>query len=124
MTPTLRRHLIQAGMTILFLFWAYFQINDPDFEPWVAMYLATAVLSGAAVVGKTPAAAPLGLVLFTLCWLVILIPEAMQHAFGAFFEEVEGELWRESGGLLITGLWNYGLYRQIKSASGERLEEG
>lgn len=120
MTPTRRRQLIQGVMTVLFISWAYFQINDPDFEPWVAMYLATAVLSGAAVFGRTPTAAPLGLVLLTLMWLIILIPEAMQHAFGAFFEEVEGELWRESGGLLITGLWNYGLFRQLKAASDEQ----
>ncbi|MEM6647513.1 MAG: transmembrane 220 family protein [Bacteroidota bacterium] len=124
MTPTLRRQLIQGVMTLLFISWAYFQLNDPDSEPWVAMYLATAVLSGAAVFGKTPAAAPLGLVLFTATWLVILIPEALQHAFGAFFEEVEGEVWRESGGLLITGLWNYGLFRQLKPTSDEQPAEG
>ena len=93
-------------MALLFGAWAYFQLNDPDSEPWVALYGASALLAGAAALGRLPRAAPLGLAAFGAMWAVLVLLGAFGHAFGAFFEEVEGEPWRETFGLAITAAWN------------------
>ena len=95
-----------GAMALLFMAWAYFQLNDLDYEPWVAMYAASALMAAAAALGRLPYAAPLGLALFAALWALLVIPEALGRDFSAFFEEFEGEPWRESFGLSIAAAWN------------------
>jgi hypothetical protein len=40
--------------TLLFLLFAYWQLNDPDPEWWVPAYLLAAIMSGLATLGKFP----------------------------------------------------------------------
>ena len=93
-------------MALLFVAWAYFQLNDLDYEPWVAMYAASALMAGAAALGRLPYAAPLGLAAFVALWALLVVPEALGRNFSSFFEEIEGELWRESFGLSVAAVWN------------------
>ena len=98
--------VVCGAMGLLFVVWAYFQLNDPDSAPWVALYGASALLAGAAALGRLPRAAPLGLAAFAVFWAVLVLFSAFGHSLGAFFEEVEGEPWRETFGLAITAAWN------------------
>ena len=108
-------------MTLLFVAWAYFQFNDPDAEPWIALYAASALLAGIAAVERLPRAAPLGLVAFAALWMLFVLFDAFGHAFTAFFEEAEGETWREAFGLAITAAWNGYLAWRLRR--GERRRE-
>lgn len=42
------------SFTLLFLLFAYFQLNDPDPEIWVSIYVAAMVFAGLGVRGKYP----------------------------------------------------------------------
>ena len=106
-------------MALLFAAWAYFQFNDPDSEPWIALYGAAALLAGAAVLGRLPQAAPLGLAAFAALWAVLVLFDAFGHSFGAFFEEVEGETWRETFGLAMTAAWNGYLAWRLSRLEGQ-----
>ncbi|MDZ4699997.1 MAG: transmembrane 220 family protein [Rhodothermales bacterium] len=101
-------NVISAGMTVLFVVWAYYQLDDVDGEAaiWAAAYGVAAVISALFVFRKIalmPVAIVAGLYLL---WALVNIPriELQSSLFGA---EVwmQNELLRETGGLLIMVLW-------------------
>ncbi len=99
---------VSAGMTVLFVVWAYYQFDDVDGEAaiWVAAYGIAAVLSALFVFRKLsllPVAIIGGLYLL---WAFINIPriELQSSLFGADVW-MQNELLRETGGLLIMVLW-------------------
>lgn len=89
-------------MCLLFLSWAYFQMNDPDAQPWIAAYLTAALASGFVAAGRPAPGLAIGVAAFTTAWALQLLPGAFGQPIGQFFDEVGGELWREFFGLAIT----------------------
>jgi hypothetical protein len=65
-------HLIVA---LLFVLFAYWQLNDPDSWAWVAMYLAVAVVAGMAAFGRPWRPLIYATLATAGIWLVFLIPD-------------------------------------------------
>jgi hypothetical protein len=83
---------------------AALQWNDPDPLRWLALYLASAALCGAAPYRALPPALPIGLGALALVWAATLAPEVARTAAWS-----GTELERELGGLLlvagVAGAW-------------------
>lgn len=101
-------------MALLYASWAYFQLNDPDFEPWVALYATVAVFSGLATFGVSARGGALGVAVVTLAWALLVVPQALSSDLLAFFKEIEGEPWRELFGLVITMAWTGVLWTKTR----------
>jgi Transmembrane family 220, helix len=99
-------------MTVLFVFAAAVQLNDPDPVPWVAVYGGAAAATAArAWRGRVPRVLPLGLAGGTLAWaLAIAMRGPAAAAYFRMFDEWEMqslpiEQAREATGLLVVAAW-------------------
>jgi len=96
---------------LLFLVGAAVQYNDPDPLRWALIYLAAAVVSFAAVLGKSHRAVPVLIGICALTWAATLAPEVLGRAeFAAMFRswemaDIHIEQSREFWGLLIIAGW-------------------
>jgi hypothetical protein len=97
-------------MTVLFLFAASLQLNDPDPVRWVALYGAAAALSVAEALGRTRFGVALVAALGFAAGALVGLPEllhARAEAFTSFHMQLLGdEVARESVGLLLCALWS------------------
>jgi hypothetical protein len=89
-----------ATMTILFTFWASYQINDPDSFLWMLVYGAAAALSLLYVVNRLRTIIPLILGGVCLLWAGYLSTQITYEPPLVAIEE-----WREMMGLLIVFAW-------------------
>lgn len=62
-------------LSILFLLFAYWQLNDPDWAPWVALYGFVAVVSAWRGLGDPPAWLPLLGLAAAGIWFLSLLPD-------------------------------------------------
>lgn len=107
-------------MGLLFLLFAYFQINDPDPLAWVAIYTAVAIVAIWAMFAKVPQLVPLAGIVVCIVWTIALLPEfinwlqmgAPSITTAMKAEEPHIEYTREFLGLLICGISFTFLYFQ------------
>ncbi len=108
--------VISLAMTILFLFWSYYQLNDQDALQWVLVYALAAILSGVFVLGYLTNVPPLILGVGCAIWAGYL---AMQITYEPPLIAIEE--WREMIGLLVVAVWMVpltwasGRFRSIRS---------
>lgn len=97
-------------MLLMFLFSAVVQFNDPDPLPWMAVYIAAAVVCGLEIRRRTPIWAPLALTVIALAWSGWIATRARDVPISALFAEwemrnIRVEEAREMYGLAIVGIW-------------------
>jgi hypothetical protein len=117
---------VSAGMAPLFVFAAAVQWNDPDPLPWIAAYLATALLAGRHALGKpAPLSASAGLGLALAVWALMLSPSVLQADAGAYtafsMQDRIAEEARESIGLWLAAsylAWLAWSLRRANAPSG------
>jgi hypothetical protein len=96
---------------LLFLVGAAVQYNDPDPLRWAAIYLAAAVTSFAAALGRLTRPVPILVGIVALIWAAMLAPRVFEHGeFASMFSgwemaNTEVEESREFWGLLIIAGW-------------------
>src|SRR5690348_17156410 len=66
---------VSGGMAVLAVFAAYLQLNDPDPERWVALYLACAAVAVASTLGQSSSVLSLGVALVAGAWALAILPE-------------------------------------------------
>ncbi len=102
-------HLVVA---LLFILFAYFQLNDPDWPIWTAMYASVAVVAGWRAVSRPPRVLVYAAFAVAVIWMATLLPdlivwinEGMPTIAGHMqAESPHIELTREFFGLLIISL--------------------
>lgn len=107
---------------ILFLLFAYFQINDPDPAAWIAIYAAVGILSLVAIFQKLPTWLPLVGIGVCIAWTIALLPEFinwLQMGAPSITESMKAEkphieYTREFLGLIICGIGFGFLYFQAR----------
>ncbi|MEZ4702736.1 MAG: transmembrane 220 family protein [Rhodothermales bacterium] len=101
-------NILSGGMTLLFLVWTYYQLNDVDGEApiWVLAYGATAVLSALYMFNKV-SLAPVAIVagLFVVWALVWISRIQLQSSIFGVDAWMQNEYLRESGGLVVMIVW-------------------
>lgn len=111
---------LAAVFTFLFALFAWFQLNDPDAGAWVILYVALALLSAFSDTGKIKRPLMIAL-LFCGAGMLNYIPglfEFFTNRDGiAFTDGMSNEFQyieqaREFGGLLISSVVMYVLYRR------------
>ena len=121
-TPTTVSPWVKAGfaaMTLLFVFAAAVQYNDPDPWSWIALYLAAAGVTLTAVwrPGQWIPAAAVAVV--SIVWALALAPAAARTSFPDLFQSwqmmsTEMEEGRELGGLILAAVWTGALALRAK----------
>ncbi len=128
-TPEARSNVATIGiatMAILFFFGAAVQYNDPDPFGWVALYLAAAVVSFAALRRPQAWPVPAAIAAVALVWAATLAPAAARTSFADLFRSwemmsTEMEEGREVLGLLLVAAWtSYLAYRGRKARREEQ----
>jgi hypothetical protein len=104
--------LLNLMMALLLVFAAALQYNDPDPIPWLAIYLASAVVSLAAAAGRRTRRGVLAAVaVIALGWAAMIAfggPAASEysHMFDAWeMKSPAVEEAREATGLVIVAAW-------------------
>ncbi len=69
--------IISAAFCLLALWSAYLQLNDPDPERWIAMYLSCAWLALLGALGKAAPKQALVVGLVALIWAAAIAPELL-----------------------------------------------
>lgn len=92
--------ITSAGMTLLFIVWAYYQRNDVDPALWVTIYAVAALLSLLFMFNKL--APGLALTFGSVCMAGALYLFT-QIEFGPPLITIEA--WREAVGLIVIGTW-------------------
>lgn len=87
-------------MVLLFIVWAYYQVNDQDSTLWVLVYLVGAVISALYPLNRLPAILPAVYGGICLIWAAYLSAQFTWAPPLVLIEE-----WREMMGLLIIGIW-------------------
>ena len=100
------KNIFTILMGLIFLLFAYFQLNDPDPIRWVPIYLLPAILAFKNTISETSSRFLYGLAIGYLITSVLQWPPSFE---GFLFEELKMrslniELARESGGLAIVAL--------------------
>ena len=121
------RKLFYLIPALLFLVFAYFQMNDPDSVPWIIIYLVVSGLFWYGLFGKSNPQAALGVGIILLVGMVLLaggtwefftnedgisLSEGMQDDY-PYIEEA-----REFGGLAIACLSVFGLWLAWRKEHG------
>ncbi len=96
---------------VAYLLSAAVQYNDPDTLPWIAIYLAAALMCLARFTGHQPVWLPATLLVISLAWAGFLLPEVfgqvspqeVVESLSMRTREVEDA--REIGGLLLVATW-------------------
>ena len=94
------RRITGAGMTLLFIVWAYYQRNDADPFIWVTVYACAACFSLFFALDKLATVPAIVFGLVCLAWSLALLTQA---EYGSPLITIEA--WREGMGLLVIGLW-------------------
>lgn len=92
--------IISAGMTFLFLVWAYYQRNDIDPALWVSLYVIAALLSVLFVFNKRVYGLAMTFGAGCVAGAIYLFT---QIEFGPPLITIEA--WREAIGLIIISTW-------------------
>lgn len=98
-------------MAGVFAFSAAVQINDPDPVLWIGLYAAAAAVSALFARRKVHWVVPCVLLLVSVGWAGVLIPEVLDASLSADvvsdwkMRSVGVEVVREAGGLGIVALW-------------------
>ncbi|MBL7963531.1 MAG: transmembrane 220 family protein [Flavobacteriales bacterium] len=71
---------IHIALALLFAVFAYIQLNDPDPEWWFTYYAVISVLCALAATGRFVRSALIGMIIITLIWAAILVPEFVAWA--------------------------------------------
>ena len=112
---------------VAYLLSAAVQYNDPDTLPWIAIYLAAALMCLARFTGHQPLWLAPTLLAISLVWAGLLLPEVfgqvspqeVVESLSMRTREVEEA--REIGGLLLVASWSAVLtalgFRQTRSTS-------
>ncbi|MCH2083482.1 MAG: transmembrane 220 family protein [Saprospiraceae bacterium] len=116
------KYIANILIGILFLLFAYFQINDPDPAVWIAIYAAVGLSSLAAIFRNLPTWLPLVGVGLCIAWVVALLPAFinwLQMGAPSITESMKAEkphieYTREFLGLIICGIGFGFLYFQAK----------
>ena len=104
-------NVLNTLFLLAYLLSAAVQYNDPDASPWIAIYLAAAVMCVAQYRRKLPRWLPLPLLFTSLVWIGALVPGiAGQVSFTEILESISMqtravEEAREIGGLAFIALW-------------------
>ena len=108
-------------MTLLFVFAAALQYNDPDPIPWLAIYLVAALVSLAAAAGRRAprgVLAPVAVIaLGWAAWIAFGGPAASEysHMFDAWeMTSPAVEEAREASGLVIVAAWMAVLFIRVR----------
>ena len=102
--------IASAAMTVLFVFWAGFQYNDPDGLLWGAIYGLAALLSLLAFLRRlSPVAAACACAAAAVGGLLLAIQVITQGQF--FFDEMG----REMLGLFVISIWMGFLWGHLRS---------
>ena len=112
-TPEARSKAATIGiamMAILLLFGAVVQYNDPDPLGWMALYLAAAGVSFAALRGPQAWPVAAAIAAAAVVWAATLVPAAARTSFLGLFRSwemmsTEMEEGREFLGLLLVATW-------------------
>ena len=103
---------LNALFLVAYLLSAAVQYNDPDTLPWIAIYLAAALMCLARLTGHPPVWLPPTLLAISLVWAGFLMPQVVgQVSPQEVFESLsmrtrEVEEAREIGGLLLVASWS------------------
>ena len=103
--------VVNVVLALLFMVAAALQYNDPDPLGWMAIYLAAAGCSFAALLRPKQLAAPVIVAAIALVWAAILTPEALALGeLGRIAESMKAtrpgiEIMREVLGLGIVAIW-------------------
>jgi len=97
-------------MAALFVFAAAVQINDPDPWLWVALYIAAASVSLAALWRPSQAVPAMLVAAIAILWAATLVPAAARTSLPDLFQSwemmsVEMEEGRELAGLTLVAAW-------------------
>ncbi len=87
-------------MTLLFLVWAYYQLNDSDALLWVMVYLVAVASCVLYIVDRLPAIVPVVYGGLCVLWAAYL---SVQFTWAPPLVLIEQ--WREMMGLLIIAVW-------------------
>lgn len=97
--------------TLAFLLFAYWQINDPDPEIWVSLYVYAALMSGLAAAGRYPLIPLLAGAVLCLVGGIYFFPASVSEWVGQEWQQqdlsmktIDMEEARESFGLLLVSL--------------------
>lgn len=121
---------LSAIMSVLALWAAYLQLNDPDPERWFAMYLACAAVALVSALGRGKAALAGAVGLIAALWAAAIVPELLgvwtPSDLGARMssDRPEVEYGRELGGLSIVAgycLAAWAIERRRAQAETHRL---
>ncbi len=111
-------------LAIVFIAFAVLQYNDPDPYIWLFVYGVTALLCINSALGKTFRLANILLIVFSVVWMVLLVPQLVEWIVGGMPASsnasdravVQLELVREFFGLLMVILTMLLQLRNAKSA--------
>ncbi len=112
--------------SLIFLLFAYFQLNDPDPEVWASIYVVAAIFCGLAVKGKYPII-PLSIfIIACFAGAIYYFPESVTSWISQEAEQMdltmktpEMEEGRETFGLLlVAAIMSYSLYLGWKNQQG------
>ena len=92
--------VLSAAMAVLFIFWAYYQFNDPDSFRWIMVYGIAAIMSLLAIPNRLPATLPLVLGGVCILWAAYLSTQFTYEPPLVLIEE-----WREMMGLIVVLGW-------------------
>ncbi|MFN3404396.1 MAG: transmembrane 220 family protein [Cytophagaceae bacterium] len=92
---------------LLFIVFAALQLNDPDPEVWVPLYLFPAIVHIVSLFHQWRAFALYGLIFFYLVAAIYLWPDQFEGIFFSMDRSINIELARESLGLAICSLSFY-----------------
>lgn len=121
-TPTTVSPWVKAGfaaMTLLFVFAAAVQYNDPDPWSWIALYLAAAGVTLTAVWRPRQWIPAATVAAVSIVWAVALAPAAARTSLpdllGSWqMMSTEMEEGRELGGLILAAVWTGALALRAK----------
>ena len=101
--------IASAGFALLFAFGAFVQWNDPDPLRWMAVYMAAAALSAAAVQGRMFVAPTALLLAVSVIWVTLWAPAFRHSSLDALqsfdMSSMQEEELREAWGLVLLAVW-------------------
>ena len=119
----MNRKVIHAAIAALFIVFAFVQLNDPDPERWVTVYLMVAGLSLLHGFWKPLPYVTFALMCLCLFWAVTLVPAMLEWFSSSDKSEMLGQMMdnkpyiegtRELGGLLMASGALFYLWRSSR----------
>ena len=88
-------------IALLFLLFAGWQLNDPDWPLWVPMYGSVALVAGWWAVGRPPRLLVLGVLLIAAGWMLSYVPDLLTW-IGEGMPTIAGQMKAESPHIELT----------------------